>query len=275
MSAGTVLAIAVPVLLVLAAVAFITTARRRDGQIVADLTREARRADRSTVDVVPDRDPEAEARERYARIRAEADTGEESKAPEPLDAEELGITRRQLFNRGMLATAGVGAGGLGAAILAFLWPSGAGGFGSVITAGNLGDIKDFISSNNDPFYIPEARSYLTPYPANAIEDGKEAYDDRLHAGMEAGLMALWQTCPHLGCRVPRLVAVVRGATKYNRVQARWAGPAGYGPIPDRDPRGTRQHRHRNPHRRPRDRHQHHRPGAGGATLRLMTRPARP
>lgn len=230
MSAGTVLAIAVPVLLVLAAVAFVTTARRRDGQIVADLTRETRRADRSTVDVVPEGDPEAEARERYARIRAETEPGEESKAREPLDPEELGITRRQLFNRGMLATAGIGAGGLGAAVLAFLWPSGAGGFGSMITAGNLGDIRDFIETNKDPFYIPDARSYLTPYPASALEQGKAAYDDRLHAGMEAGLLALFQTCPHLGCRVPwcdssQWFECPCHGSKYNRVGEKRGGPA--------------------------------------------------
>ena len=49
MSAGTVLVIAIPVLLVLAGAALITTARRRDRDSVAGLTREARVADRSSI----------------------------------------------------------------------------------------------------------------------------------------------------------------------------------------------------------------------------------
>ncbi len=231
MSAGSVLAIAVPILVVLAVVAFVTTGRRRDGQTVASLTRETRRADRSTVDVVPggEHDVEAEARERYAGVRA---TSEEQQPapPPPRDPEEIGMTRRQLFNRFILAGAGVSFAGLGTAVLAFLWPSSAGGFGSTITAGALGDIKDFIDSNKDPFYVPDARSYLTPYPQDALEAGKAVYDDRLHTGMENGLVALFQKCPHLGCRVPwcdssQWFECPCHGSKYNRVGEKRGGPA--------------------------------------------------
>lgn len=233
MSAGSVLAIAVPVLIALALVAFVTTARRRDGQAVSGLSRETRRADRSAVDLIPDEaDVEAEARERYSGMRADARAEREAEAPArpPRDPEEIGMTRRQLFNRGILATAGLGFGGLGTAVLAFLWPSGVSGFGSVIGAGRMDEIKDFFESDRAPFYVPEARAYLTPYPESAIEKGKAAYDDRLHAGMEQGLMALFQKCPHLGCRVPwcdssQWFECPCHGSKYNRVGEKKGGPA--------------------------------------------------
>jgi len=230
MSAGTVLAIAIPVLAVLALVAFVATARRRDGQAVADLTREARKADRSATEGGADRSEfEAEARERYAREEEPAPAATATAAP-LRDPEEVGITRRQLFNRGILAAGGIAAGGLGAAVLAFLWPSGAGGFGSAIRAGRLSEITDFISANKDPFYVPEARSYLAPYPTGAVERAKQVYDDRLVPGMEAGLVALSQKCPHLGCRVPwcdtsQWFECPCHGSKYNRVGEKRGGPA--------------------------------------------------
>lgn len=229
MSAGTVLAIAIPILVLLAAAAFVTTVRRRDGQTIAELTRETRRADRSAADVVTGVDPEEEARQRYAGMRQRPEPGT-AEPPPPRDPEELGITRRQLFNRGMLATAAVGSGGLGAAILAFLWPSGAGGFGSKITAGKLGDIVQSIKTNKEPSYIPEARSYLTPYPQSALDNARNVYDDRLAPGMEVGLVALFQKCPHLGCRVPwcptsQWFECPCHGSKYNRVGEKRGGPA--------------------------------------------------
>lgn len=229
MTAGTVLAIAIPILVVLAIAAFVSTNARRDRDAVASLTRETKRSDRSEVDVVETADVEAEAKERYAGMRV-APEGEADSRPPPRDPEEVGMTRRMLFNRGILATAGLGLGSLGAGILAFLWPSSAGGFGSKITAGKLGDVLDFIENNKDPFYVPEARSYLAPYPTSDIEKAKQVYDDRLFPGMEKGLVALFQKCPHLGCRVPwcdtsQWFECPCHGSKYNRVGEKRGGPA--------------------------------------------------
>lgn len=228
MSAGAVLTIAVPVLVLLAVVAFATTSRRRDTKLAAGLSRETRRADRSEVDIVEASDVEAQARERYAT--APAPPAREP-APRPVrDPEEIGMTRRQLFNRSILGASAVGGGGLVAGILAFMWPSGAGGFGSKITAAKLEDVQAFIAANKAPFYVPEAKAYLAPYPADALSAGKAFYDDRLFPGMEVGIVALFQTCPHLGCRVPwcpssQWFECPCHGSKYNRVGEKRGGPA--------------------------------------------------
>lgn len=48
--------------------------------------------------------------------------------------------------------------------------------------------------------------------------------------MEAGLLALWQTCPHLGCRVPECASsqwfeCPCHGSQYNRVGEKKGGPA--------------------------------------------------
>src|SRR5436853_362345 len=48
---------------------------------------------------------------------------------EPVDEEELGVTRRQFLNRGLLTAVGFGLAGFAPAMLAFLWPTGSSGFG--------------------------------------------------------------------------------------------------------------------------------------------------
>ena len=55
----------------------------------------------------------------------------------PPDEETLGVTRRQFFNRGIIALFGFGLSIFGAQVIAFLWPQPKGGFGSKITAGKL------------------------------------------------------------------------------------------------------------------------------------------
>jgi len=230
MSAGAVLAIAVPVLVLLAAVAFATTARRRDAKLAASLSRETRRADKSEVDVVEAADVEAEAKERYAQTPSAAAAAASPAPAAPRDPEEIGMTRRQLFNRSILGASAIGGGGLVAGILAFLWPSGAGGFGSKISAGSLEDVLSFIAANKAPFYVPEAKSFLAPYPASALPKARAVYDDRLLPGMEAGVVALFQTCPHLGCRVPWCASsqwfeCPCHGSKYNRVGEKRGGPA--------------------------------------------------
>src|SRR5262249_59488951 len=67
----------------------------------------------------------------------------------PVDDEELGLTRRQFFNRGILAGLGIFAAGMGAAMLGFLWPSSAGGFGSKIVLGSEDD-----ANHQSPHQLP-------------------------------------------------------------------------------------------------------------------------
>jgi cytochrome b6-f complex iron-sulfur subunit len=44
--------------------------------------------------------------------------------------------------------------------------------------------------------------WLTAYPTSAIEKAKAVYPAAVIPSMEAGVVALYQKCPHLGCRVP-------------------------------------------------------------------------
>jgi cytochrome b6-f complex iron-sulfur subunit len=151
---------------------------------------------------------------------------------EPVDEEELGVTRRQFLNRGILVTMLAALGTFGASLLAFLWPSNSAGFGGKIAAGKLGDILSFMATNKQPFYVPEARTYIQPYPKDALAQAKSSkvYPDYIIAGMEQGIVALYQKCVHLGCRVPwcqsaQWFECPCHGSKYNRVGEKRDGPA--------------------------------------------------
>ena len=130
-------------------------------------------------------------RARKARRAAEAGVPEGPVTPKP-------VSRRDFLRRSLLASFGVFAAQFGAATIAFLWPNLKGGFGSVINAGKLEDIKAAIAAENEPFYYGAGRFYIVPY------DGRPSGDvDYTDEGVETeGIMPLYQRCVHLGCRVP-------------------------------------------------------------------------
>lgn len=151
---------------------------------------------------------------------------------EPVDEEEIGVTRRQFLNRAVLTVVGfAGLGAFAPAMLAFLWPTGSSGFGGKVAAGtSLSDIFSYIDSHQAPFYIPEARAYIQRYPKSALPKAKKVYDPTIYAGMEQGVVALYQKCVHLGCRVPwcqtsQWFECPCHGSKYNRVGEKKAGPA--------------------------------------------------
>jgi cytochrome b6-f complex iron-sulfur subunit len=120
----------------------------------------------------------------------------------PPDPETLGVTRRQFFNRSIIAFFILGLSGFGAAVIAFLWPQPKGGFGSKIRVGKISDIQAQIAANKGFYYVPEGRMWVSSYPASALEKAQKVYPPAVLTGLEAGVMALYQKCPHLGCRVP-------------------------------------------------------------------------
>jgi len=63
-------------------------------------------------------------------------------------------------------------------------------------------ISDEIKRKGTPLYLADAHAYISLYPPDRIEQARLVYDLRLIPGMEAGLVALYQRCTHLGCRVP-------------------------------------------------------------------------
>ncbi|HEX6420207.1 MAG TPA: Rieske 2Fe-2S domain-containing protein [Acidimicrobiales bacterium] len=239
MSPGTIILIAVPVLVVLAGVLLYASARRRDtGAAQGMLSGETVRRDRGPVDLsggerpVTGREVERAAalERRGSSAPAPVAVAEPPVAWVPPDEETLGVTRRQFFNRSIVVSFLLGLSGFGASTLAFLWPSGTGGFGGKINVGRLDDIKAAIDEGEGFAYYPEGRMWITRYPEDALEKARAVYTEPELAGMEEGIVALYQKCPHLGCRVPECTSSQWfecgcHGSQYNRVGEKKGGPA--------------------------------------------------
>ena len=224
--------IAIAVLVALAALVLFTTTRRRD---TGRLSGETRRKDRGDSPYLPD-DDQLRGRE-YERKATEAgEPGTEivpaaDTAPVPyvpVDPETLGVTRRQFFNRSIVAMFGLGLSGFGASMLAFLWPTLSGGFGDKITVSK--EDVDAAIGTREPFYNPVGRFYVTPFPKSAVSKAKSVYSEAVLTGMETGYVALYQKCVHLGCKVPfcstsQWFECGCHGSQYNRVGEKKGGPA--------------------------------------------------
>ncbi|HEX3623302.1 MAG TPA: Rieske 2Fe-2S domain-containing protein [Acidimicrobiales bacterium] len=151
--------------------------------------------------------------------------------PAPPDEEALGVTRRQVLNRGIVTTMALTVGGFGAACVGMLWPILSGGFGSKIRVGKFDDIMQQINDKKEPFYLASGRLYINPYPPEDATKAKKivAYSAVL-PGYQAGVVALYQKCVHLGCRVPwcktsQWFECPCHGSQYNRVGEKKGGPA--------------------------------------------------
>lgn len=207
---------------ILAAAGIFTVAIRRGssaGPVTGSLDRRALRKDRerataaaSVGAVTTLAPPETEAStDDAAAPPAEVD---DSAGVAPLvekrqiSAAEYGVTRRKFFNRAIIGLfGGIFLGSLGLGILAFLWPKLRGGFGSKIVAGSVADLRNQIINSDgtlSPLFFPSAQSWIVPIddasiPGSSFEGLAVATGG---GGGEPSLMALWQRCVHLGCRVP-------------------------------------------------------------------------
>jgi cytochrome b6-f complex iron-sulfur subunit len=108
------------------------------------------------------------------------------------------ISRREFFRKSLVGSLLVFGAQFGGASLAFLWPNLRGGFGSVINAGKLEDIRTAINSTREPVYSGTGRFYIVLYDGRPTDD-VDYEADQLSA---QGIMPLYQRCVHLGCRVP-------------------------------------------------------------------------
>ena len=148
------------------------------------------------------------------------------------DAETIDESRRAFLNRATVTLMSASLGGFAAALIAFLWKGAKGGFGSKINAGKLDDVIGQIRANKGFLYLPEARSWVTEYPKEAISKADAIYRKQgaVFAGMSEGIVALYQKCPHLGCRVPECKTsqwfeCPCHGSQYNRVGEKKGGPA--------------------------------------------------
>ena len=240
--------VAVAVFAILGALGAFTIAFRRTRaerpDPTAGVSAETRRADRSLagvrvavpsavaaetatvdeVEVVDEHDVESEEPEQFSD--GEVELVETQRVVE-VTSEESGVSRRQFFNRAITVTFGSFLGLQGIYYLAFFWPKLTGGFGSDVDAGSVGDIAaQTVNPDGSivPVFVPEARAYVVPAP-DALS---EQYEGRnVEAG---GLMAIFQRCVHLGCRVPWCATSIGfecpcHGSRYNSIGEYFAGPA--------------------------------------------------
>jgi cytochrome b6-f complex iron-sulfur subunit len=235
MSSSAIIAIAVIAVVLLAGVVLLTAARRADVRGAGALSRETRKRDRDA-----DIDLPAGVTGRAVEAAAVADRKNAlvQAAPSvpqiwiPPDREAVGVSRRQFLNRASVSLTATGLLTFSAAgFVAFLWPTATGGFGGKVSIGKLDDILGSIRSSGGFVYNATARSHITAYPADALPKAKGVKEYvPLISGMEAGLVALYQKCPHLGCRVPECKTsqwfeCPCHGSQYNRAGEKKAGPA--------------------------------------------------
>lgn len=174
------------------------------------------------MDAEPETEPESEPEPEPVGVRLV-----EAQRVVEVSVEESGVTRRQFFNRAMNATFFSFLGLMGLGSLAMFWPKLQGGFGSDVDAGSVSDLQTQVVATDGsviPVFVPEARAYVVPAPANASEQFAEI------PVADGGLMALFQRCVHLGCRVPWCATSVGfecpcHGSKYNAIGEYFDGPA--------------------------------------------------
>ncbi|MEM7325744.1 MAG: Rieske 2Fe-2S domain-containing protein [Actinomycetota bacterium] len=237
--------IGIAILALLALVVVATSFRRRDTYTaIGQLSGETVKRDRSRVAVGADAAATGQAGEQLPGSAIEAAAradrrGElvpaDDKPPVvyvPPDPETLGVTRRQFLNRGIVAMFSLGLASFGAAVLAQLWPRPTEGFGAKINVGRIPDIMDNIAAGDGFYYFPLGRMWITEYPESALPKAQGSYGfyPQVEQGLQAGVVALFQTCPHLGCRVPECATsqwfeCPCHGSQYNRVGEKKGGPA--------------------------------------------------
>jgi cytochrome b6-f complex iron-sulfur subunit len=148
-----------------------------------------------------------------------------------------GISRRTLLRRSiggatLLWLTEVAAGSIG-----FLWPNQKGGFGGTIEIGTIDDIKAQNASlpfeSGFPVYYQNARAYIVLVDTSRQEfvPGEDTSGD----GSALNVRALYQRCPHLGCKPnPCLrnywLECPCHGSRYDRLGIKADG-AQYGPAP--------------------------------------------
>lgn len=110
------------------------------------------------------------------------------------------VSRRAFFRVSLLASLGVFTASFGAGSIGFLWPK-IRGFGGKFPIGSVADIKSTIQSNDGPMYVASARAWVIAYDGTGKDEKLDVNYEEWGVLLE-GLMALYQRCAHLGCRVP-------------------------------------------------------------------------
>jgi cytochrome b6-f complex iron-sulfur subunit len=253
MDAGAIFMVALVALLAMAFLFLFATSRRKDAEVAlatvpddeavaddtADDTAQSAEAASAAGALVPAGEVHLTGRQLERSVALERRTQGAKPpapaAPPPLpavpDEETLGVTRRQVLNRGIVTGMLLGISGFGGAMLAMLWPSLSGGFGGKVRVDKSDTILGQIAQTREPFYYAAGRFYLNPYPKESVDSAKKvtAYGAVVE-GYADGFVALYQKCVHLGCRVPwcktsQWFECPCHGSQYNRVGEKKGGPA--------------------------------------------------
>lgn len=127
-----------------------------------------------------------------------------------IDLAEYSVTRRKFLNRSLGGLFGIFLGQFALAGLAFMWPRLGTGFGSPIVVGTFDELKAAIEQPDGtaiPLFVAKAQTWIVPF--DVADQAGSSFDSVpvvASDGSATGLMALWQKCVHLGCRVPSCVS---------------------------------------------------------------------
>ena len=148
-----------------------------------------------------------------------------------------GISRRQLLRSSLGGVMALWVLELLGGTISFIWPNLAGGFGSRVRIGTLDDLKlqnaSIPVAEGFPVHVAEARAFIV-----LVDPARQEFvpgEDRSGEGTALNVRALYQRCPHLGCKPnPCLknfwLECPCHASRYDRLGIKAAGVQ-YGPAP--------------------------------------------
>jgi cytochrome b6-f complex iron-sulfur subunit len=148
-----------------------------------------------------------------------------------------GLSRRQLLRVALGTSVGLWLLEVTAGTIGFIWPNLAGGFGGELVIGTLDDVKNENTNlpieDGFPAYFAFARSFVI-----LVDPSQQRFiagEDETGDGTSVNVRALYQRCPHLGCKPnPCLknfwLECPCHGSRYDRLGIKADG-AQYGPAP--------------------------------------------
>jgi cytochrome b6-f complex iron-sulfur subunit len=148
-----------------------------------------------------------------------------------------GVSRRRLLRFSIGGAVALWLTEVAAGSIGFLWPNLKGGFGGEVKIGTLADLKAANSTlpvaQGFPAYVQAARAFIVLH-----DPSRQQFvpgEDKTGDGVALNVRALYQRCPHLGCKPnPCLknfwLECPCHGSRYDRLGIKALGPA-YGPAP--------------------------------------------
>ncbi len=148
-----------------------------------------------------------------------------------------GISRRELLRGSLAAAIGLWLVELTAGTIGFLWPNLQGQFGGLVKIGDFASIKSANSTlpidQGFPAYVSSAKAFVVLYDPSQQNflPGVDTTGD----GKSLNVRALYQRCPHLGCKPNPCIKnfwleCPCHGSRYDRLGIKALGPQ-YGPAP--------------------------------------------